>query len=76
MAGRHLALSLSSVRWLFLRLQPDMPLIIEVQDGKGFNRISERNEIDASNREIFKRYETIDLIFAELEPRSMAEPMQ
>jgi hypothetical protein len=46
----------------------DMPLIIEVQNGKTISmEYQSGNEIDSTNREIFKKYETIDLIFAELE---------
>jgi hypothetical protein len=52
----------------FCVFRGDMPLIIEVQDGKAVSmEYQSGNEIDAPNREIFKKYETIDLIFAELE---------
>jgi uncharacterized protein DUF6174 len=52
----------------FCVFSADMPLIIEVQDGKAVSiEYQSGNEIDASNREIFKKYETMDLIFAELE---------
>lgn len=52
----------------FCAFRGDMPLIIEVQDGKAVSmEYQSGNEIDASNREIFKKYETLDLIFAELE---------
>ena len=43
-------------------------MIIEVQDGKMVSMEFETgNEIDPSLLELFKKYETIDLIFAELE---------
>ena len=52
----------------FCVFREDMPLIIEVQDGKTVSMESQSgNEIDPSNRELFKQYETIDLIFAKLE---------
>lgn len=52
----------------FCVFRQDMPLIIEVKDGKVISmEYQSGNEIDASNRELFKKYETIELIFAELE---------
>lgn len=52
----------------FCVFREDMPLIIEVQDGRAISMTYQSgNEIDAANREIFKKYETIDLIFAEVE---------
>lgn len=52
----------------FCAFRGDMPLIIEVQNGKTVSmEYQSGNEIDPTNREIFKKYETIDLIFAELE---------
>ena len=46
----------------------DMPLIIEVQDGKVVSmEYQNRNEIDPSLLELFEKYATIDRIFAELE---------
>ena len=45
----------------------DMPLIIEVQDGKVVSmEYQNRNEIDPSLLELFEKYATIDRIFAEL----------
>ncbi len=52
----------------FCVFSADMPLVIEVQDGKAVSmEYQSGNVMDSSNREIFKKYETIDLIFAELE---------
>lgn len=52
----------------FCVFREDMPLIIEVQDGKVVSmEYQSGKEIDAANREVFKKYETIDLIFAEIE---------
>jgi hypothetical protein len=52
----------------FCAFNEDMPLIIEVQDGKMVSMEFESGkEIDPSLLELFKKYETIDLIFAELE---------
>ena len=46
----------------------NMPLVIEVQDGKVVSmEYQNGKEIDPSLLELFKKYETIDLIFAELE---------
>ncbi len=45
----------------------DMPLVIEVQDGEVVSmEYKSGKEIDASNLELFQRYDTIDKIFAEL----------
>lgn len=52
----------------FCVFREDMPLIIEVQDGKAVSmEYQSGKEIDAANREVFKKYESIDLIFAEIE---------
>ena len=52
----------------FCVFSQDMPLIIEVQDGKVVAmQYQSGNEINAENRELFKKYETIDLIFDEIE---------
>lgn len=52
----------------FCVFREDMPLIIEVQDGKVVSmEYQSGKEIDAANREVFKKYESIDLIFAEIE---------
>jgi hypothetical protein len=46
----------------------NMPLIIEVQDGKVVSmEFHNGKEIDPSLMELFGKYQTIDLIFAELE---------
>ena len=46
----------------------DMPLIIEVQGGEIVSmEYQSGNEIDATNRELFEKYATIDRLFAELE---------
>jgi hypothetical protein len=46
----------------------DMPLIIEVMDGKVVSmEYQSGNKIDATNLELFDRYATIDRIFSELE---------
>ena len=46
----------------------DMPLVIEVQNGEVVSmEYKSGKEIDASNLELFQRYDTIDKIFAELE---------
>lgn len=51
----------------FCVFNENMPLMIEVQDGKvvsmGFHN---EKEIDSTNRELFEKYATIDRIFAEL----------
>jgi hypothetical protein len=52
----------------FCAFNEDMPLIIEVQDGKVVSMEFESgNEIDASLHELFDKYATIDRLFAELE---------
>ncbi|HEX6035358.1 MAG TPA: DUF6174 domain-containing protein [Anaerolineales bacterium] len=52
----------------FCVFSQDMPLIIEVQDGMVVSmEYQSGNEIDAENREFFKKYETIDLLFDALE---------
>jgi hypothetical protein len=46
----------------------DMPLIIEVQDGKVVSmEYQSGNEIDPSLMDLFNKYATIDRIFAEVE---------
>lgn len=46
----------------------DMPLVIEVKDGEVVSmEYQTGNPIDATNRELFERYATIDRIFSELE---------
>ena len=46
----------------------DMPLVIEVMDGKVVSmEYQNGNPIDATNRELFERFSTIDRIFSELE---------
>ncbi len=46
----------------------DMPLIIEVQDGKVISiEYQSGNTIDPSLLELFERYATIDRVFAEIE---------
>ena len=52
----------------FCVFSQDMPLVIEVQDGKVVSmEYQSGNEIDATNRELFEKYATIDRIFTELE---------
>ena len=52
----------------FCVFNEDMPLIIEVQDGKvGSMEFQSGKEIDPSLRELFDKYATIDRLFAELE---------
>lgn len=52
----------------FCVLNEDMPLIVEVQDGKVVSlEYQSGKEIDATNRELFEKYATIDRIFSELE---------
>jgi hypothetical protein len=52
----------------FCAFVENMPLIIEVQDGQVVSMEYESgNEIDATSRELFDKYATIDLIFAGLE---------
>ena len=46
----------------------NMPLVIEVQDGKTVSmEYQNGKEIEPQLLELFKKYETMDLIFAELE---------
>lgn len=52
----------------FCAFNEDMPLIIEVQNGKMVSmEFRSGKEIDPSLMDLFKKYETIDLLFAELE---------
>jgi hypothetical protein len=52
----------------FCIFSQDMPLIVEVQDGKVVSmEFQNGNEIDAGSRELFEKYATIDRIFTELE---------
>jgi len=52
----------------FCVFSQDMPLAIEVQDGEVVSmEYQSGNDIDATNRELFERYATIDRIFTELE---------
>ena len=52
----------------FCAFSQDMPLIIDVQDGKVASmEYQSGKEIDPSQRELFRKYETIDLLFDELE---------
>jgi hypothetical protein len=52
----------------FCVFSQDMPLNIEVQDGKVVSMEYQSGKaIEESNRELFRRYETIDQIFSELE---------
>jgi hypothetical protein len=52
----------------FCVFNEDMPLIVEVQDGQVVSmEYQSGNEIDATNRELFEKYATIDRIFAEIE---------
>jgi hypothetical protein len=45
-----------------------MPLVVEVQDGKVISmEYQSGNAIDASSRDLFEKYATIDRIFSELE---------
>jgi hypothetical protein len=58
----------------FCVFSQDMPLIIEVQDGKAVSmEYQSGNEIDAGSRELFERYATIDRIFTELETYTNGE---
>jgi hypothetical protein len=55
----------------FCVFSQDMPLIVEVQDGKVLSmEYQSGNEIDAENRQLFERYATIDRIFAWLSHKS------
>jgi hypothetical protein len=52
----------------FCVFNEDMPLIIEVQDGKVVSmEFQSGREIDPGLRELFDKYATIDRLFAELE---------
>ena len=52
----------------FCVFSQDMPLVIEVQNGEVVSmEYQSGNEIEASNRELFEKYATIDHIFTELE---------
>jgi hypothetical protein len=52
----------------FCIFSQDMPLVIEVKDGKAVSmEYKSGKEIDPSFLEQFQRYDTIDKIFAELE---------
>lgn len=52
----------------FCVFSQDMPLNIEVQDGQVVSmEYQSGNAIDEGSRDLFRRYETIDQIFAELE---------
>ena len=58
----HLAIS------CFCVFTQDMPLILEVQDGKVVSmEYQNGKEIDPSLTELFEKYATIDRVFAELE---------
>lgn len=51
----------------FCVFSQDMPLVIEVKDGEVVSmEYQNGNEIDASSRELFEKYATIDRIFSEL----------
>jgi hypothetical protein len=55
----------------FCAFSQDMPLLVEVQDGKVVAmEFQSGNQIDASSRELFEKYATIDRLFAELEADS------
>jgi hypothetical protein len=52
----------------FCSFTQDMPLLIEVQDGAIVSMAYQSGkEIDASVRDLFEKYGTIDRVFAELE---------
>lgn len=52
----------------FCVFNEDMPLVIEVQDGKVLSlEYQNGNPIDPSLLELFERYATIDRVFAEVE---------
>jgi hypothetical protein len=52
----------------FCVFSQDMPLVIEVMDGKVVSmEYQSGNAIDATNRESFDKFSTIDRIFSELE---------
>ena len=51
----------------FCVFSQDMPLVIEVKDAEVVSmEYQNGNEIDASSRELFEKYATIDRIFSEL----------
>lgn len=52
----------------FCVFSQDMPLIVEVQDGKVVSmEFQNGNPIDPGSRELFEKYATIDRLFTELE---------
>jgi hypothetical protein len=52
----------------FCIFSQDMPLIVEVQDGKIVSmEFQNGNPIDPGSRELFEKYATIDRLFTELE---------
>lgn len=52
----------------FCAFSQDMPLVIEVKDGKLVSMVYQSGKaIEDSNRELFRSYETMDHIFSELE---------
>ena len=52
----------------FCVFSQDMPLVVEVKDGQVVSmEYQSGKEIDASSRELFDKYATIDRIFSELE---------
>lgn len=52
----------------FCVFNEDMPLVIEVRNGEVVSmEYQSGNEIDASNRELFEKYATVERIFSELE---------
>jgi hypothetical protein len=58
----------------FCAFAENMPLVIEVQDGQVVSmEYQNGNEIDPASLEFFRRYETIDKIFAELEKAASGE---
>lgn len=55
----------------FCVFSQDMPLIVEVKDGQVVSlEYQSGKEIDASSRELFEKYATIERIFSELEAYS------
>jgi len=62
----------------FCVFSQDMPLVIEVKDGKAVSmKYKNGKEIDPAFLEQFQRYDTIDKIFAELEKaQSEAEKVE
>ncbi len=52
----------------FCAFSQDMPLVIEVKDGQIVSmEYQSGNEMDASSRQLFEKYATIDRIFSELQ---------